>query len=494
MPKILTVNRGSSVMVSVVNQVNSATIRREIQNGESYIVVPSATLPDDVVMNGGLYPADEIEKSFMTLEGTHVPIEHPQDDQGQYISAGAPAAMRRGYLIGAENRNAKRENGRVYVEKWIPERIANSNDKGKRLIDRLNAIMKGQGEPIHTSTGILLERETVEETTAANGQSYNWIARNMYFDHDAILLDSVGAATPEQGVGIGVNSATIDGQVIEHLLFVNSTGLDMSGSPQAKIRELEQQIAPMREALQNAISEYLEARKELDEAKEDLAEITGNGSDKIYCYVESWNDDTVIYWCDQGYFSIGYKLEGEKVLLTSEPERVKVETKFVSAMNAAAKWFSRLFAADKKPAYNAKDEKVNISNEGSSMKLLIDALNAKGVKTDGMTDEQIFTAYNNMLSGSTDQVVQAVNAAIKPLADELATVKAQLQANADAGKTALVADLVAKDIGLSETALKALELNELQSLHTKHCKVAAPGVFGSYNQRQAPADDYDMPA
>jgi hypothetical protein len=492
MPKILTVNRGNSVMVSVVNQVNSATIRREIQNGESYIVVPSATLPDDVVMNGGLYPADEIEKSFMTLEGTHVPIEHPQDDQGQYISAGAPAAMRRGYLIGAENRNAKRESGRVYVEKWIPERIANGCDKGKRLIDRLNAIMKGQGEPIHTSTGILLERETVTETTAANGQKYNWIARNMYFDHDAILLDSIGAATPDQGVGIGVNSASIDGQVIEHLLFVNSTGLDMAGSPQAKIRELEQQIAPMREKLQAAIGEYLEAVKELDDAKEDLAEITGNG-DKAYVYVESWNDDTVIYWCDSGYYSIGYKLESEKVLLTSEPARVKVETKFVSAMNAALRWCTSLFAADKKPAYNAKDEKVNISNEGSSMKLLIDALNAKGVKTDGMTDEQVLAAYNNMLSGSADQVVQAVNAAIKPLADELASVKAQLQANAEAGKTGMVADLVAKDIGLSETALKALELNELQSLHTKHCKIAAPGITGAYNQQRSAADDYDMP-
>lgn len=492
MPKIFTVNRGASVMVSVVNQVNSASIRREIQDGESFIVVPSATLPDDVVMNGGLYPADEIAKSYMTLNGTHVPIEHPQDDKGQYISAGAPAAMRRGYLIGAENRNAKRENGKVYVEKWIPERIANSSDKGKRLIDRLNQLMKGQGEPIHTSTGILLERETVEPATNTAGDSYTWIARNMVFDHDAILLDSIGAATPEKGVGIGVNSASIAGETIDRLLFVNSTGLDMSGSPQEQIRKLEQQIAPMREAMQKAVSEYIKAKAELDDAKEDLAEVTANGDDDFYCYVESWNDDTIIYWCRAGYFSIGYRMEGDKVKITSEPQPVRTETKFVSAVNHALSWLSGLFAQKQKPAYNAKDEKVNTSNEGSSMKLLIDALNAKGIKTEGMTDEQIFAAYNNMQSGSADQVVQAVNAAIKPLADELATVKAQLQANADAGKAGMVDDLVAKDIGLSEAALKSLELNELQTLHTKHCAKAAAGVAGGF-QSNAAAHDYDMP-
>jgi hypothetical protein len=33
-------------------------------------------------------------------------------------------------------------------------------------------------------------------------------ARDMYFDHDAILLDEEGAATPEQGVGMLVNSSS----------------------------------------------------------------------------------------------------------------------------------------------------------------------------------------------------------------------------------------------------------------------------------------------
>lgn len=503
MPRIFQANRGNTALVSVINQVNSSQIRREVKDGESYIVVPSATLPDNVVMNGGFYPADEIEKSYMTLEGTHVPIEHPQDESGQYISAGAPAAMRRGYLIGAENKNCSRANGRVYVEKWIPERIANGCDKGKRLIDRLNALMAGKGEPIHTSTGILLERETVETTTAADGAQYNWIARNMVFDHDAILLDSVGAATPSQGVGIGVNSqaAVIDGATIDRIIYVNSTGLDMTGGAMQKIRDLREQVRPIMDKMQKLICEYLKAARDMKDAEEDLAEVTANDGNEPWCYIEDYNDDTIIFCADDGNtYAIGYTLEDNEPKLTGEPQLVKTQTQYVSANNrfdSLVSWIMSKFAGSKKPAYNAKDTKVNSSStEGNSMKLLIAALNAKGVATEGMTEEQIFQAYNTMLAGGggniADQVAQAVNQALKPVQEELQAVKGQLQANADASKQGMVADLVAKDIGLSEGALKALELNELQSLHTKHCAVPAFGLLSSVNSGK-PATDYDMP-
>ena len=218
MPARFTVNKGT-LFVNVVNQVNSSQIRKEVVAGESYIVVPSWTLPDDVVMNGGLYPSEEIEASYMSLNGTHAPIEHPKNSDGNYILAVDPESMVNGYLIGAKNKNVRRENGRVYAEKWVPERLASNSDKGKRLLDRLNNLMAGKGEPIHTSTGVLLEREDINPPmTNAAGVEYTWMARNMVFDHDAILLDSPGAATPNDGVGIGVNSATVEGQEVERIL------------------------------------------------------------------------------------------------------------------------------------------------------------------------------------------------------------------------------------------------------------------------------------
>ena len=55
-------------------------------------------------------------------------------------------------------------------------------------------------EPIHVSTGLLLNREARK---VKQGQKYTWIARNMEWDHLAILPPGVpGAGTPEDGVGI----------------------------------------------------------------------------------------------------------------------------------------------------------------------------------------------------------------------------------------------------------------------------------------------------
>jgi hypothetical protein len=50
---------------SVANSAKAKTIKR---NGRDLIVVPSATLPDNIVMNGIMYPAEEIANSYKTLE------------------------------------------------------------------------------------------------------------------------------------------------------------------------------------------------------------------------------------------------------------------------------------------------------------------------------------------------------------------------------------------------------------------------------------------
>jgi hypothetical protein len=181
-----------SVRVNVRTAVNNAQIRRDKRNGKDVIIVPSATLPDDVVMNNIKYPADEIAKSFHTLDRTFAPFRHPMVN-GQYVSAREPEAVN-DFYIGAWNENVRRENGRVWLDKVIDVEVAGRTENGKRLLDAIN-----KGEPIHTSTGIFLEVDS------ANEAGYSYIAKNMYMDHDAILLDEEGAATPNQGVGMMVN-------------------------------------------------------------------------------------------------------------------------------------------------------------------------------------------------------------------------------------------------------------------------------------------------
>lgn len=187
-----------TIQVNLRSTVNSAKIRREEYNGQEHIVVPSYTLPADVIMNGGLYPASEIDKHYQGLEGTLAPVGHPTLD-GEFISARSPEGINQAHA-GAWNRNVRKVGNRVYVEKWVNVEFAKNSEKGRELLERLEALEAGTDvEPIHTSVALFLERDPVE------GKDYEWVARINEIDHDAILLHEVGGATPEQGVGLMVN-------------------------------------------------------------------------------------------------------------------------------------------------------------------------------------------------------------------------------------------------------------------------------------------------
>lgn len=193
----------SKVRVNIRTAVNSAAIRREQRNGRDVIIVPSATLPDNVVMNGIRYPGDEIEKGYKTLERTPAPLGHPNIN-GKFVSASDPEGLVQGW-IGAWNENVRRENGRVLLDKVIDVEFANQSEKGKAVLAAIDA-----GDPIHTSTGLYgMTVPTVNDKEAKLSMT------NMMFDHDAILLDEEGAATPDQGVGMLVNAKDEKGNEVE---------------------------------------------------------------------------------------------------------------------------------------------------------------------------------------------------------------------------------------------------------------------------------------
>lgn len=188
------------VRVNVRTAVNSSTIRRERRDGRDVIIVPSATLPDGIVMNAIRYPADEIAKSYGTLEGTPAPLGHPMIN-GAFVSASDPRGMVRGF-VGAWNENVRREGGRVYLDKVIDVEFAKQIEGGKAVLNAIDA-----GEPIHTSTGLLCN---LDDCQGDQPDGAKRIARNIMFDHDAILLGEAGAATPDQGVGMLVNGQQIE--------------------------------------------------------------------------------------------------------------------------------------------------------------------------------------------------------------------------------------------------------------------------------------------
>ncbi|PZR36482.1 hypothetical protein [Caulobacter segnis] len=225
----------------------AGAIRREKLNGRDVVIVPSATMPDDVVMNSILYPAAEIAKGFKTLERTPAPLGHPNVN-GKFISALDPEGLNLGY-IGAFNMNVRQEQGsdgkkRVLLDKVIDVEIANQSERGKRVLAAID-----KGEPVHTSTGIYCNLEAVSGDVA-----HKFVGRDLDFDHDAILLDEPGAATPDQGVGMMVNA---QGQP-EEIEVINSALADMAErdldwAVDSLARALEQQARlPLLERIRSA--------------------------------------------------------------------------------------------------------------------------------------------------------------------------------------------------------------------------------------------------
>lgn len=236
--------------VNVRSVVNNKTIRKERRHGRDVIVVPSATLPDNIVMNGIRYPAEEIAKSFHTLEGTPAPLGHPNID-GEFVSATDPRGIIAGF-VGAYNTNVRRENGRVFVDKVIDVEYAQQL-RGGRVV--LEAIEKG--EAIHTSTGLYCIVEDL-----ANDEEATGVARDIVFDHDAILIGETGAATPEQGVGMLVNSSALtrDGKkadiVLNSLLEDAERELDWAAEYAARAAEKIDRV-PVIERIKRAILEAI---------------------------------------------------------------------------------------------------------------------------------------------------------------------------------------------------------------------------------------------
>ena len=239
------------VRINVRTLVNAAKIRTEKRNGRDVMIIPSATLPDNVVMNSIRYPAAAIEASYKSLERTLAPLGHPQGADGGFLNAKDPEAINR-HHIGAWNENVRRDGGRVLIDKVIDVAAANACEGGRRVLEAIK-----NGGPIHTSTGLIA---TINELTG-DPEAKAEIA-SMVFDHDAILLDEPGAAGPDQGVGMLVNGKKIE--------VINS--------------ELDEQVERQIDYAVQDIARALERKRQapmLDRIKETILALLGAGAGEL---------------------------------------------------------------------------------------------------------------------------------------------------------------------------------------------------------------------
>lgn len=273
-------NEQSVARVNVTRVLNTKAAKKEKRNGRDVIVVPSATMPDDIIMNRIKYPAAEIKKSYASLEKSPAPLDHPVVN-GKFVSAKDPEGINIGW-VGAWNENVRYENGRVFLNKVIDVQRANESEGGRRLLEAIE-----KGKPIHTSTGLLAHLEKVK-----GKEDHDAVAHNLEFDHDAILLDFKGAATPEQGVGIFVNS---DGQS-EEVEVINSIWDDdadrqLDWAVDSIARALEKKArVPILERIKAAITEAFSgdgAETKLNQEEEEMSKEIDDLSAKVDALAES---------------------------------------------------------------------------------------------------------------------------------------------------------------------------------------------------------------
>lgn len=310
------------MQVNITTKVNSQAIRRETHNGREHLVLPSYTLPANVVMNGGLYTEPEINAHYQGLEGTLAPLGHPQVN-GQFVSAFSPEGINAGH-IGAWNRNVKKSGNRIYLEKWVDVARAEESEGGRELLERVAAIERGDDvPPIHTSVAAFLDQLEPNEQQRATGAE--WVAKIHSMDHDAILLHEVGAATPEQGVGLMVNA---------------DLAVPLKANAGALVGE-----------------SYREREQRLDRS----AKAKFAPGENQYAWVADFTDSQVVIVRNGGDAQVyGYSSDGGKITIDDTGTAAARQESWVSVV---ANKFKSLFTPQEQPATNQTEGDMPLTTE-----------------------------------------------------------------------------------------------------------------------------------
>lgn len=393
-----------SLLVNISTLVANSEIRTEVVEGVEFTVLPSKTLPPEIVMNGILYPAEEVEAAINTLDGSPVTMSHPVIG-GKFADAYLPLAQAKFGILGAHNKvRGKAADGSWLIDKYIPTEQLENSANGKKLAEAIKS-----KQPIHTSTGVYLTKEP-EIGVNAMGQEYTSRAKIDRFNHDAILLNEVGAATPEQGVGIFVNAKGESEET--EVMYVNlSSGDDFSMSSNG-----------IRLKIQEA------AQKQF-------------ADDDEWLYVEDFNETKAIICHKQKQFAVEYKMVGDEIEFVGELK--KVESAGFKFTEVIGRIVDKVISVVKSEPSD-ESQTVNSNREGNE----VDETKVK---------EIVESALAANAAQSAEAIKQAIDSAVA------AALAANAQTQAEAEKAQLVERVVNSKL-LPEEAAKECGVAALKSI------------------------------
>ena len=403
--------------VHILSAVNAANVSKA---GATYTIRDVCGCVDGLVMNATLYPGDQLGASVATLNGKPAPAGHPKDAEGRVISATNGDALLTSY-IGAVCKNARHEGGRTLVDVVVNEAQAKAHPDGQKLVERLDAAITGNNlDPIHVSTGLFADMITANGESA--GKKYNRIATGIRYDHLAILLNEKGAGTPDDGVGMWLNAAG-EPEAIE-VVTVNTEPEDKRSAGL---------VAWIKRLIGNGAGDM-----SFDAIQQGLSQKLPEGAwlREVFDRYAVWTDrDGRIWKQDYTVSSDG------SLAFAGQAEEVRLVREYHSVTN---------------------------QEDTDSMKpQIVAALNAAGIKTDGLDDAQLLSAYNSLVTRPIEEKLTAANS-------KIAGFEAERTATQNAERDTLAAEL-AVNSSLTVDDLKALPLARLKELKAK----AAPVVVGN---------------
>jgi hypothetical protein len=423
--------------VHILSAVNAGAVSK---SGGRYTVANVVGCVDGLVMNGMLYPGEQLASAAPSLEGKPAPAGHPKDDAGRYISALSGNALLTSYA-GAVCTNVRHEGGRTLYDVVVNEAQAKAHPDGAKLVDRLDAAMNGtNAEPIHVSTGLFCKAITANGESL--GKKYQRIATEITYDHSAFLLNESGAGTPEQGVGMFLNAAgeaeQVEAVAVNEALDRRDEG--MAAWTQGLLRKL----------LGNS-------ELSLDQIRDGLYKGLPKGGwvREVFARYAVWSDaDGRMYRQDYTVAS-----DGSSVAFSGTAQEVREKREY---------------------------EPVNNLQRDPMKDMIVNALRAAGISTEGLTDQALVDAYNAHVRTSAEAPIKAQLAAANA---QLQTLQANAQQAEAAELATLATELAANSKGLTADDFKAMGLKRCKELKANGT-TAAPVLPGSSVQGNAGADPY----
>jgi len=477
----------------------------------------------DSVMNGMLYPKEACMELANYLMATNkrvpAPLSHPSDADGNFLSASDPITFS-AHNVFAFDTDWRIVGDKLVSNTYIDMKRAAENPEAQWLIERANG-----KQPIDRSTGLeLMVRE--EDGFGPDGEPYNLVCHAiMNLDHSAILDPDrePGAKNNAEAVGMFTNAQGDSIDVVEVEIAANAStpAMRLPIAPRDTNWDgvaAEGRIREYTGSTDAPSSNYRKFFMFFDQANADqftayklpFADIINGKPHVIPAAISAIQG--ALSGARGGVDIPDADKQRIQDFVTAYQARIEVEqsTMANSDQSGFANIINKIievFGFKPKAGYNA-DGLIN-NNEADQMKeKIIAALNAAGIKTEGLSDDALFAEFQNMKAPEgkpdtkpdvkpeeeDDKKAMVDNAklldAINALTAKVEAVELAANASARTEIDAMAEQVAGLNIGLTANAAKLLPKAELESILAKNGVIVANSFGG---QRQGGSSYEAMP-